>query len=122
MTTEAALQSFFDSFGIGAYPACDVPSDAEYPYLSYEQKTGVWGQQAGLTVNLWYYAASNTAINAKARELSDRLGLGGVMLDCDGGAIWLTRGSPWCQAVRDDNNPDVKRRYINVTAAFLTAG
>lgn len=120
MTQEAALQQFFSSFGIPAYPAEDVPDDAVFPWLTYELITGAWGDEAGITVNLWYYGSSNIPINLKAREIGLVIGMGGKLIRCDGGAIWIKRGTPWCQTVRDDTNDNVKRRYINVTAEFLT--
>ena len=120
MTAEAAIHQFFNSCGIAAYPDLDVPRDAALPYITYEQKTGCKGESAGLTVNVYYRDSSNTVINAKARELKAAI-LNGGMLECDDSGVWLKPGSPWCQAVKDESDPDIKRRYINVTAEFLTA-
>lgn len=52
---------------------------------------------------------------AKARELAEAIGLGGKLIPCDGGAIWLRRGSPWCQNIADESDENIKRRYVNVT-------
>lgn len=120
MTKAAALQAFFSSFGVTAYPVEDVPDSATFPWLTYELITGSWGEQAALTVNLWYYDENNTTINAKAQQISAAIGAGGKLVTCDGGAIWIKRGSPWCQSLRDPNDPKIKRRYINVTAEYLT--
>lgn len=121
MTKEAALQAFFERF-LPSYAASAVPNDVEFPYLTYELITGAWEEgEAGLTVNLWYYTTSEAAPNAKARELSEAIGLGGVMIPCGGGAIWLKRGSPWCQNLYDPADANIKRRYLNVTAEYLTA-
>ena len=120
MTKGAALQSFFSRF-MDAYAASAVPEDVTFPYLTYELITSAWdGGEVGLTVNLWFYTTSEAAPNAKAQELSDAIGYGGVTLPCDGGFIWLKRGSPWCQNVRDDTDKNIKRRYINVTAEYMT--
>lgn len=120
MTQEAALQAFFGSFGVPAYSASAVPHDVIFPYLTYTPVTGLFGEEAAITVDLWFYTTEETAPNAMARELSARLGLGGVVLPCDGGAIWLTRGLPFSQSLRDDTDPCIKRRYINISAQFLT--
>lgn len=121
MTKEAALLSFFSGFGVPAYPSSSVPMDAVFPWLTYDVITGAWGDEpVSLTVNLWYYTDSEEEPNAKARQLSAAIGPGGVMLPCDDGAIWLKRGSPWCQNLRDDADPITKRRYLNVTAEYLT--
>ena len=42
-----------------------------------------------------------------------------VMLACDGGGLWVKRGSPFWQAV-DSGEPGVKRRYINLSIENIT--
>ncbi len=121
MTKEAALQSFFNSFGIPGYPSSAVPEDAEFPWLTYDLTTSAWdGGEVGITVNLWYHTTDEAPPNAKARELSKRIGIGGVVLPCDEGYIWLKRGSPWCQSLTYEEDTAIKRRYINITAEYLT--
>ncbi len=121
MTKEAALKSFFGGFSIPAYPTSAVPRDVVFPYLTYEAVTAAWGDESvGLTVNIWYYTTDESAPNAKARELAEAIGLGGKVIPCDGGAIWLRRGSPWCQNIADESDENIKRRYVNVTAEYLT--
>lgn len=121
MTKEAALREFFNSFGIPGYPASAVPDDCTFPWLTYELITGSWGQgEIGLTVNLWYRTTSESIPNEKAREISEAIGLGGVRLPCDEGAVWLKRGSPWCQNLMDDTDRTIKRRYLNISAEYDT--
>lgn len=121
MTKEAALHSFFNSFGIPGYPSSAVPEDAVFPWLTYDLTTSAWDDgEVGLTVNLWYYTTDEAPPNAEARELSERIGMGGVLVPCDGGGIWLKRGSPWCQNLKDDADHNIKRRYLNITAEYLT--
>ncbi len=121
MTKAAALFQFFSGFGMPAYAATAVPEDAVFPYLTYELITSAWeGGETGLTVNLWFYTESEAVPNAKAEELSAAIGLGGKTLPCDGGYVWLKRGSPWCQSLSDETDAGIKRRYINVTAEYLT--
>lgn len=120
MTKGEALQAFFSRF-LNAYAAAAVPEDVIFPYLTYDLITGAWdGGEVGLTVNLWYYTESEAIPNAKAQKLSEAIGMGGVVLPCEGGYIWLKRGSPWCQSLKDDTDPTIKRRYINMTAEYLT--
>ena len=120
MTKGAALQAFFSQF-MDAYAASAVPDDANKPYMTYELITSAWdGGEVGLTVNMWFETTSEAVPNAKAQELSDAIGYGGVTIPCDGGFIWLKRGSPWCQNLQDDTDKNIKRRYINVTAEYLT--
>lgn len=121
MTKAAALHQFFSSFGITAYTATSVPEDAVFPYLTYELIVDAWdGGETGLTVNLWFYTESEAIPNAKADEISRTIGLGGIVLPCEGGYIWVKRGSPWCQSLSDETSEMIKRRYLNVTVEYLT--
>lgn len=121
MTKAAALHQFFSSFGITAYTATSVPEDAVFPYLTYELIVDAWdGGETGLTVNLWFYTESEAIPNAKADEISRTIGLGGTVLPCEGGYIWVKRGSPWCQSLSDETSEMIKRRYLNVTVEYLT--
>ena len=121
MTPEAAVYSFFAGFGIPAYAATATPSDAECPYITYNLVVGEWGRyEVPMTANVWYRTDSEAEPNAKVREIADSLGLGGKLLPCDGGAIWLKKGSPWAQSVRVEGEDDkVKRRYLNFTAEYM---
>lgn len=121
MTKEAVLHAFFNSFGIPGYTVAGVPEDAQYPWLTYELATGSFDSgDVPITVNLWYYTTDEAAPNAKAREIAERIGLGGVSLRCDGGGIIIKRGNPFSQSLTDDD-VRVKRRYIQVLADFITA-
>lgn len=120
MTKGAALQSFFDGI-MTAYAASAVPDDATLPYLTYDLITSAWGDgEVGLTVNMWFRTTSEKEPNAAVDKLSKAIGLGGVQLPCDDGIIWLKRGSPWAQSLTDETDKTIKRRYINVTAEYLT--
>ena len=120
MTKGAALQAFFSRF-MDAYAASAVPNDVTFPYLTYELITSAWdGGEVGLTVNMWFRTTSEKEPNAAVDKLSKAIGLGGVFLHCDDGVIWLKRGSPWAQSLTDETDKTIKRRYINVTAEYLT--
>lgn len=119
MTPEAAIYQFLSSFEIPAYAASSTPEQAEYPYLTYNLAIPDYGQEASMQVDLWYYSDSEAQINAKAREMRSRIGLGGIVVLHDDGAIWLKRGNPWCQAVSDQENEMIKRRYINIDLEYL---
>lgn len=120
-TKAAALHEFFSSFGLPAYPVSSVPEDTVFPWLTYELVTSAWEQgEVALVLNLWYYTESEATPNAKAEEISKAIGMGGALLQCDDGVIWLKRGSPWCQSLQDATDQMIKRRYINITAEYLT--
>lgn len=125
MTPEAAIYAFFSGFDIPAYPSAAVPAEGEeghdMPYLTYDLVLGEWdGGQVNVPVNVWFRTTSEAGPNAFVRRMRDAIGLGGVYIPCDGGALWITRGSPWAQAVTVDGEEDgVKRRYVNVNIEYM---
>lgn len=124
MTKEAALHAFYSSFGLKAYEENAVPTgeDApDFPYLTYSVSSDSIGTDVALTASLWYRGTSWVQANAKADEISRRIGRGGKILSCDGGAIWMRRGTPFAQSMGDESDDQIKRKYINITAEFLTA-
>lgn len=90
------------------------------PYLTYTTPVGGSFERDGIVVNLWYRTESESDPSKKAAEISRSISRGGVMLPCDGGGIWITRGSPFCQSISDDTDTSIKRRYINLTAEFIS--
>lgn len=122
MTPEAAVYTFLSSFGIPAYAASSVPDQATFPYLTYDLVLGEWGQpEVNVPVNVWYRTDSEALPNAKVREIGERIGMGGVLLHCDGGVLWVKKGSPWAQAVTVEGEDEkVKRRYVNINIEYLT--
>ena len=125
MTKASALYNFFSSFGIEAYEETLVPTGEEapkFPYLTYQLITDSFDNEVLIPVSLWYRSeASLLALNTKTEEISQRIGRGGVFLDCDGGKIWIKRGSPFAQTMSDLEDNTIRRKYINITAEFLTA-
>lgn len=120
MTKAAALHSFFNGFGIPGYVDTSVPEETGMPYLTYQNIQDMDFNTVFLTVNLWYRTESEATPNAKAREIADAISHTGTRLKCDDGEIWLFRGTPWCQNLTDDTDPAVKRRYLNISAKYLT--
>ena len=122
MTPEAAIYAFLSSFAIPAYASSSVPDQAAFPYITYDLVLGEWGQpEVNMPVNVWYRTDSEALPNAKVREISQAIGMGGVTLPCDGGMLWVKKGSPWAQAVTVDGEDEkVKRRYVNINIEYLT--
>lgn len=120
-TKAAAIHSFLSSFGIPAYTAAGVPEDAQMPYITYSLVDGAWSDpETNMTIDVWYRGESEAKPNAKVSEISKSLGIGGASIRCDNGIIWIKRGSPFAQAVIDEDNT-VKRRMINLSVEFLTS-
>lgn len=121
MTKTGALYKFFSSFGIDAYPVTAVPDEVRLPYMTYEVATDVWGSQpVPINVNLWFRTTGEREPNALADRISEAVGLGGIMVPCDEGAIWIKRGTPYMLALKDEADHAIKRRSINLSLEFLT--
>ena len=121
MTKAAAIYQFWNSFGLTAYEENTVPHDAVFPYITYQLVTDSFDREIPLTASIWYRSESWAGINSKTEEISRTIGRGGKIISCDGGAIWLKRGQPFAQNMGDESDDLIKRKYLNITAEFMTA-
>ena len=121
MTKAAAIYQFWSGFGLTAYEENTVPTDAAFPYITYQLVTDSFDREIPLSASLWYRSESWTAINAKTEEISQKISRGGKIISCDGGAIWMKRGQPFAQNMGDESDGLIKRKYLNITAEFMTA-
>lgn len=120
MTKEQTIYQFWASFGIPAYEENSVPDNAPQMYITFEQSTAMWGEQVALSANIWHKnVTSYLALYAKAKEIAELLGYGGLNVICDDGSITLRQGSPFALNGADDDG-NTKQLYINVTAEFNT--
>ena len=122
MTKGQAIQEFFSSFDLPAYPLSSVPDDVIFPYLTYQLITDAGiGNTVTIPVSLWFYTESEAIPNAKAAQISAEIDYGGTVLQFDGGAVWVRRGTPWCRSERDDTAPNIKLRTLNVELEYISA-
>ena len=120
MTKAAAIYQFWNSFGLTAYEENTVPTDSDFPYITYQLATNSFDHEIPLTASLWYRSETWTGINAKTEEISQKISRGGKIVPCDGGAIWLKRGQPFAQNMGDESDDIIKRKYLNITVEYLT--
>lgn len=119
MTKDRALHAWFEGFGMTAYPVTSVPDDAEFPWLTYEAVVGEFGSEVSCAVNLWFWTDSEAEPNAKAESFRQYI-KDNDYIDCDEGKIWVKTGEPWCQSVKDEVSPTIKRRYLNLILEYFT--
>ena len=120
MTKDTAIYRFLSQL-MPFYSVSSVPNDVIFPYGTYELPMGALDSgPVSMTVNLWFHTESEAIPNAKAQELSEMIGYGGKVLPCDGGYIWIKRGSPFSLSQSDAEKQEVKLRYINLTVEYLT--
>ena len=129
MTKTAAINEFWNSFGLKAFEEntlLDVDENGqeikpEFPYITYQLVTDSFDREVAATANIWYRTTGWRAINAKTEEISAHIGLGGKIIKCDGGRIWIKRGQPFAQNMGDESDDLIKRKYLNVTIEYFTA-
>ena len=121
MTKAAAIYQFWSSFGLTAYEENSVPDEAAFPYITYQLVTDSFDREIPLAASIWYRSESWTGINSKTEEISQKISRGGKIIPCDGGAIWLKRDQPFAQSMVDKSDDLIKRKYLNITAEFMTA-
>lgn len=121
MTKAKAFYDFFSGFGMPAYVSTSVPADATFPRLTYDPVYGsLDGGPVSITVNLWFRTESEKKANDKADEIFKYIGKGGRQITCDDGMIWINRDSNTYQPMSDPDDSMIKRRYMLLTAQFLT--
>ena len=122
MTKDASIQSFFESFGLSAFPATSVPTGAdapEFPYITYTAPTDSDLGRISVNASVYYRTTNWTDINAKIREISETVGMG-VTLECDEGAIIVRKSSPFAQPLGDDSDNMIKRKVLTFEFLFVT--
>lgn len=120
MTIGQVFNDFYSGFGIGAYPKTAVPDDVKLPYITYDVIESNWDSTPiSQTVQIWYRTASEAIPSAKAKEIKNMIGEGGILLRCEDGYIWLKKGTPWCINSNSNDDNMLKLRQLNVTVEFL---
>lgn len=123
MTKNAAIQSFFESFDLPAYPSISVPTSGDempsFPYITYLVNTDQAVERTSAMANIWYRSESWTGANAKVDEISQAVGMG-VTLECDEGGIIVRKGTPWAQPMGDDSDNMIKRKILTFDFLFAT--
>lgn len=122
MDSAQALHQFWSGFGLSAYDANSVPSrEIQLParYITYEVAESNFATPIPLTASLWFRETTWENITKKAEAIRQYLGQGGVLLAFDGGRLWIKRGNPFSQRMRDEDD-SWKRIYINVEAEYFT--
>ena len=89
MTIEQAIHKFWSSFDWPAYDENTVPDDATLPYITYSVIIGDYGSSITMSASLWYRSMSWKEITEKSEEIRNYLGMGGVMIEHDDGALWI---------------------------------
>lgn len=123
MTKYAAIQAFFEGFGLPVFPEASVPTSGDempqFPYLTYSANTDSDVNSTTVTASLWYRTESWAGINAKTDEISGAVSQG-VVLNCDDGGIIIRKGTPFAQPMGDNVDNMIKRKILMFDVLFAT--
>lgn len=128
-----ALHEFWSGF---SWPAIDEQSaydegtleqmQIDFPYITYEVATDAFDAPVAIGADLWDRSTSWSRIAQKAEEIDSEISRGGKIIPYDGGAVWITRGTPFsqrmaAQEVSSASGYDIRRIHININAEFISA-
>ena len=119
MNKAQAIQSFWEGFGWATYDQNTVPEDAAMPRLTYNFVSGSFNETQVPPASLWDRTRSWKRITDKSDEIEAAIGMGGVMIPFDGGAIWIKRGSPFAQRVSDEDD-SIRRILLNIELEYIS--
>lgn len=120
MDKAQAIHDFWSSFDLPAYDESSVPDEAVMPYITYNVATDSLDSVLPLHGSLWYRSTAWDEITQKAEEIAEALAANAYLIKkLDHGYVWMQKGRPFAQRMTDED-AQVRRIYINVTAEFLT--
>ncbi len=116
-STAQALYQFFSGFSLPAYVEYSPPDDAVLPYITYQVIEPNWPDVGTLYARVWYRSTSFTAINAKVDEIRRAVGEG-VSIPTSGGAVYLSKGTPFAQNMPMEGDDTLRVVYLlfNISA------
>ena len=88
-------------------------------YITYEMSDSEFDYPVALTASIWYKSYSWAEISQKELAIARDISRGGKLVPCDGGAIWIKKGSPWAQRMADASSDSIRRIILNVEVEFL---
>ena len=120
MDKQQALQTFFSQFAT-AYEESDVPDDADLKqgYITYQKMIGSFDEPVFPSARIWSRSTSWRKADEILNNMNDHLKNGGQIFELDEGRMWIERGSPFAQAVSEEDR-SVRSYLINLAVEFFT--
>lgn len=117
MNEYQAYQAFWESFGIPAYDESTVKEDQALPYITYNVIGASFDETVYPNASIWYRGTSWSAITEKAKQIEDAIGMGGIVIPFENGAIWIKRSSPFIQRMSDPDDL-IRRIYLSLEVEY----
>lgn len=125
MDNFAALQEFWESFGVDAYDEQTYFTEGDspaFPHITYESVSGTFASNKLLSGYLWNKSSSWVWLKQKAEEIRRTIG-SGITKQVDDGVVWfrIPETTPFAQIIPSGSEDDlVKRILLYVEVEFLT--
>lgn len=121
------INQFWNSFGLVAMDENSVPDgtmDRESPnflgqYITYDVTDSGWDNEVPMMANIWYLSDSWQAITEKSMQIGDYIGRGGIMLDCDEGAIWIKKAPSFAQRMANEGYDNIRRIVLSIEVEYI---
>lgn len=121
MTKGQAVQQFWSGFGLTAYDETTVPDNAPFPYITYTIQTDSFENAVMTTASIWYRSYSWAEISEKAEEIARAIvKMNPPSIKIDGGRLYITKGVPFAQRMREESDDAIRRIILNVDLEFMT--
>jgi hypothetical protein len=116
-----ALYNFWNSFSIPAYVEDNVPSDAQFPYITYTVAEPDWGNSASIQARVWYKDTSRVGINSKVSDIKQAIGEG-KSIKTNTGYVVIYRDINFAQnqPYDDIGQSNIKVVYLNAILQSYT--
>lgn len=116
---QQAIHDFWASFGWDAYEATSVPDNAQLPYITHEAVTSDFDRPVTMAVTLWNRSTGWKDVVDKEIEISSAIGRGGKVLAYTGGALWITKGTPFSFKIGDPDDDSVRGISLNTFVEYF---
>lgn len=114
-----AIHSFFEYSDIPVYEENSVPSDATYPRITYEARTGSIDDVVTISASVWDKNTSWESVDLIVNALENRIDTYGCPI-IDGGRYRVYKGSPFAQRMGEPDNDLIRRCMLQINFEFMT--
>lgn len=121
MTKAQAIHNFWSSFGLTAYDETTVPDNAPFPYITYSVETDSFDNTVMANAILWYRTYSWKDISEKAEDIARAIvKMNPPTIKIDGGRLYISKGVPFSQRKKEENDDTIRGIILNVNFEFMT--
>lgn len=118
-STAAALNAFYNGFGLPAYEVNTVPDDVSLPYITYSFAEPEYNSPTTHYAQIFTRSNSNALLLEKAGQIVRAIG-DGVVLE---GGVVIRPQNPLVQIQIDQGQPDYRFAYLSLQLnSFHTPG